>query len=924
MTNVKPSSLVHRGSIPAVGFFFALTITGKHEAIRRILSIWKPNSRVYRLKKGILLVLPRPVLVSVGEALGLPLVRNQGFLTGMPLTEKEMSTIGQSVETLIISEGGTVSTEQLSDESRELVHKWIDTDGLKFVLGRSLGDEPPGPIVAKPAELPNIRETLGRIPPPPLELKNLLARLRGDPESNKREKFDWLHRISFRSITGTVRGFIRALGGLWPRSDYQSQSLTGSQQSVFATRAPSKFSLWLTSAINKMVMLTRLSRALGWRQGRYLSRVMQMFEQGDVDEALRHAIPLSSISDSPILKMTLGLPGVRQNLRLNPFGRRPSSTMLLGQSLYSHLNQLYRSTFKRLEAQGRIAEAAFVLAELLRSNEEAVAFLERNGRLREAAEVAEARELAPEIIVRQWFIAGEKERAIQVARRTGAFHGAVLRLEKSRHPAAPELRKLWAQSLADAGNVAIAVDVLWPLESERSTAVEWMRRAAAIGGRPGARSLARLISVARDGYTEFRTQAFELLQSDSVEEAPARTEFAETLRKEPRSPETQTLARLAARAILRDSGQGLQSLGPIPLRQLIDYSGDGALRADVPPRSPGRKVEINDLGAARQYSIAASDRGSTQISEAVLLPNGTCAVALGEVGLKLITRDGRTIAHFDEPADRVVVSDSGGKFITMAHRGSVWCLSRVDVQSRRIAPWCHAEISRFTTTFDGATWYMASGQDLYAIDATSQRLDALWRIPDLGHFVGPFTLASTKLEFVTYKDKNFWFWEYQLPQLRLKNKTLLPFSRPLDTVREIRLGSCSESGIFDCSAVLLPRETTGAETDVALAARQILFRKTNGSWTEFLAIGMDEQVLADPVIASNWLALCLASKLATRILVYGYTKGAKPVLRIEIRIEGKCNPSVRFDGSLLTISDDLGHLRAYELTHGEQIRDLNL
>ena len=106
-----------------------------------------------------------------------------------------------------------------------------------------------------------------------------------------------------------------------------------------------------------------------------------------------------------------------------------------------------------------------------------------------------------------------------------------------------------------------------------------------------------------------------------------------------------------------------------------------------------------------------------------------------------------------------------------------------------------------------------------------------------------------------------------------------------------------------------------------MAARQIFFRKTNGRWTEFLAIGMDEQVLADPVIASNWLALCLASKSATRILVYGYTKGAKPILRIEIRIEGKCNPSVRFDGSLLTISDDLGHLRAYELTHGEQVRD---
>ena len=78
----------------------------------------------------------------------------------------------------------------------------------------------------------------------------------------------------------------------------------------------------------------------------------------------------------------------------------------------------------------------------------------------------------------------------------------------------------------------------------------------------------------------------------------------------------------------------------------------------------------------------------------------------------------------------------------------------------------------------------------------------------------------------------------------------------------------------------------------------------------------------------NWSA-----KLASRryrdldkvsFVALGVARGAKPVLRIEIRIEGRSNPSVRFDGSLLTVSDDLGHLRAYELTHGEQIRDLNL
>jgi hypothetical protein len=296
---------------------------------------------------------------------------------------------------------------------------------------------------------------------------------------------------------------------------------------------------------------------------------------------------------------------------------------------------------------------------------------------------------------------------------------------------------------------------------------------------------------------------------------------------------------------------------------------------------------------------------------------------MGEVGLKLITRDGRTIAHFDEPADRLVVSENGSKIITMARRGAVWSLSRVDVLSRKATPWCHAEISRFAASFDGATWYVVCGQDLYAIDATSHRLDALWRIPDLGHLVGPLTLAPAKLDFVTYKDKNLWLWEYQLPQLRLKNKTLLPFSRPLETIKEIRLASCSESGVLDCSTVLAPQAATRSETQ-SISPCQLLFRRTNGSWTEFLTLGADEQVLADPVVTTNWLALCLASKAATRILVYSYAKGAKPALRIEIGIEGRCNPSIRFDGSLLTIADDLGHLRAFELTYGEQIRELNI
>ena len=179
---MQPWSVVHRGKVQADGFFFAFNITEEREAICRILSAWEPNARVYRVKNGFALILPRPLLVFADETIGLPLIRRKGFLLGVPLREKEIRSINQAfeaLEALVLSAGGSISTEQLSNESREAAYRWIDTDGLEFVHGTSLGTEPPGPIVAKPPELLNIRETLGRIPEVPLELKNVLARLRG-------------------------------------------------------------------------------------------------------------------------------------------------------------------------------------------------------------------------------------------------------------------------------------------------------------------------------------------------------------------------------------------------------------------------------------------------------------------------------------------------------------------------------------------------------------------------------------------------------------------------------------------------------------------------------------------------------------------------------------------------------------------------
>jgi len=63
-------------------------------------------------------------------------------------------------------------------------------------------------------------------------------------------------------------------------------------------------------------------------------------------------------------------------------------------------------------------------------------------------------------------LAGNRERALRIARRSGVFAEAVTRLERSRQPEhAHELRRLWAQGLAAAGDYAAAVDAIWPQEA---------------------------------------------------------------------------------------------------------------------------------------------------------------------------------------------------------------------------------------------------------------------------------------------------------------------------------------------------------------------------------------------------------------------------------------------------------------------------
>jgi hypothetical protein len=260
------------------------------------------------------------------------------------------------------------------------------------------------------------------------------------------------------------------------------------------------------------------------------------------------------------------------------------------------------------------------------------------------------------------------------------------------------------------------------------------------------------------------------LEDESFEQQETRASFAEALSEGANTKETQTLARVAARAILRDVGQNASALTAKQFNRLIKVTADGPLRTDMPPFPVESEQPVSSL---LSVEYAAADCGSIPVPDALLLANGRMLVALGEVGVRLLTRDGRTVTHFDQPADKLVISDNSDRAIALARRGQVWRLSRLDLISWRSEDWCDTQIDAFAPNYDGSLWFVGAKGDFYAIDAHSKSFEALWRVPDAGARVAMVARSETSCSFLTLSSD--WSeveqWLYRLPMLTLRSRT---------------------------------------------------------------------------------------------------------------------------------------------------------
>jgi hypothetical protein len=900
-----PRRLVHQGTVEAVGFFLDASLYEEAEARRRILALWTPGTRVARLTRtrdGWLVLLPHPRPVRATAAPGLPLVERGQALLGAPLTVREMEAVEPARGEILFPRAGRWIREPLHGSPTEDPSSWLDVEGFAGLAPASLGEPPAVPRAVKEPPVPEVdlRKSLGGIPPADPELEGVLEELQKAGQGEGGEG-------AARSFGSSVRDFVRygadllryGLARLLPGSSESGQGSAGLPKGEGQEPPPRAWQA-IRRLFSHLVLSSPLSRLVGRRYAIYIQRMIDMFERGDIESALRHAIPLDEGLRGVPSPAALAPPRPRSSLSINPGVTRASSSTPF--SLYSDLKQLYRRAFERLEAQGRFREAAFLLAEVMNAHEEAVAFLEKHGELKLAAEMAEARDLPPGLVVRQWFLAGDRERALRIARRRGAFADAVSRLERSQKiEEARLLRMHWASGLAEAGDYAAAVDVAWSVPEARRLAHQWMDRAILQGGEVGGRMLARKAGVSPEPFAPLRDAALELLESRDSERIAARLAFAESLAQGTRNPQAQTLARAALRAIARDSTvSSVHRMSTADFRKLADFAADGALRADAPALElPEKRSWI--ARRTLDLEIPAWDVGSLAVHDAALLPDGRLAVALGEMGVRLLSRAGRTAAELDQPAHRLVPSDHGDRAIVLARRGEVWKLSRLDFAARRSEPWCDARLDAWAEGYDGHLWYVAGPDGFVAVETSGARFDGPWGLGDLsGPILAIARSRSNASLLVAGREPEVWL--YELPSFTLRQREAVPEIDAPYVWRGISpRGVTAQLWIQEEGAPQVCLETPGAVG--------FCFDLTPPCQVE------------NPRIAGEWVAVPVHELGGLRVYLMHRSRSA---VAGTFTLERTTRAAIRLTHESLTLADDLGRVLVIDLDHGQVVRNLRL
>ena len=729
---------VFRGTVAADGFIVDHSLIGINASIARVLSVYIEGTVIRELTTSTwVVILPRPVTVRTDRTIGQPLCRVGGRLVGAPMPAA--GEHGEPRDTpeagdLQLFRAGVWTVAELSSLPVVDVSEWIACEMSVVLLLPVEVDAPPVLVPSSPAAAaPPDTRSLANVGAPSKRADALRAAMAEAAEPGRGR------RAPTSSDPGAVQRNPR------PRP--------------------------IRSFFANAVLRTPAAQVLGRRHQKFLQELTDQLERGDLREALRNAVPLGN---GESLGTTLALPNRRNSLDPSRSAKGAAASIPWGSGVHELLADRYRKAAKRLESEGRLEEAAFVLVDLLGQPLEAVALLERHKRWQLAAEIAEGHLLSPELCVRLWWKAGDAVKAVRVARRHGAFQAAINQCAKSDPDLARQLRIQWVRSLTVAGSYLAAVEVAWP-DPQLHEMCGWaIATGIALGG-PDASDLRAYDLALRESPGRV-DEVVACLQSDDPETRRDRERFifrfaglTVTNRVTDRQVASAALRSLVRLHTSRSAQVRTDALAALSRRC------DPLLRADLGPA--GQYHDRRSRAEAAPARIDFDRPTNLRVHDLVPLPDGSLVVALGELGARLINRSGKTVAHWMVPTHHLVPADNGSKLLLHSPRGAVSEVNQLDLLTRKITYWATLTIGGCASTYDGSTWIICDNDGIAVLDTTLENPVVLWRELDANNVVHSLQRTAASLTSVVSSGSTFEIWTWDLPSFTLRKR--VPVANPV-------------------------------------------------------------------------------------------------------------------------------------------------
>ncbi|KAB7781821.1 hypothetical protein NB699_003823 [Xanthomonas sacchari] len=723
----------------------------------RMLAAWHPGCRAYRFAAGDMLCFARAQPLQCETMGEVPMRRLHGTLYSAPLTDEERAAL-PAMEIGLVAGAAVVGLRFAQGEVLDLSEA-IALDAYRVL-------EPFNCHVASPvldvAQLQgkDVRSVLGRaIPPRSAEGEAFLRAMAGARTADAL-------RDGIAAVREGMLGAVVALLARWLPGSGIRVPAAASGGIPARQRAQRRPSAW-RDTLARLAAISRVGKLIGYRHGAYLRRMMAMFDRGDLDEALRNALPVDATGQS--LGQAFGTPERRESLQLS--GRIGQGASLdLGEDLTTHLRRMYREAFAALNRKGRIDEAVFVLAELLNARQEALDYLVEHGRHAQAAELAMGWEMPPALIIRLLMLGGDVRRATQVARRDRAFADAVSQLQGA-HPAlAAQLRLEWGHALVESGDWLEAVEVVWPLREARDLALQWLLAAEQAGAALSARALVQRASLLPDTLQQYADR-IEALADPAADPQPRAALANALLAIGGNSAALRRLAACVLPAVAADCSAGRNGLGRSDLERLLKMAADPCLKSDMPPWRVAQAGQPTPFWRLRSpLALALPAAGVQRIHDAAVLPDRQYLVALGEAGAAVLDAHGRVVQHYAVPAYRLVLAASGQVALALAPRERVSRIARLDLTTRSSIELGALALQFAAPTLIGTGWTVVVDGRILVIDVGKGLMEVLWHVGDLpGSIVAAAFFEDCEV-FLVRTAETLQEWTYMLPHRRLRGR----------------------------------------------------------------------------------------------------------------------------------------------------------